>query len=88
MTNKDIPEPPAHANAETRLVQWLDQRTGIDSLLHEALDEPIPGGASWAYIFGSGLVVPFCFAGHHRRFSWPCTTCHRRTMRTPLCLTS
>src|ERR1700685_4158472 len=35
---------------------WLDRRTGVNSLLHEALDEPIPGGARWAYIFGSGLL--------------------------------
>ena len=59
MTNKDIPEPPAHTNAAARFVQWLDQRMGIDSLLHEALDEPIPGGASWAYVFGSGLLFLF-----------------------------
>jgi len=59
MTNKGIPEPPAHSNAGARLVQWLDQRMGIDALLHEALDEPIPGGASWAYVFGSGLLFLF-----------------------------
>jgi ubiquinol-cytochrome c reductase cytochrome b subunit len=59
MTNQTTPEPPAHPNAGARLVTWLDQRTGIDSLLHETLDEPIPGGASWAYIFGSGLLFLF-----------------------------
>ena len=30
-----------------------------DSLLHESLDEPIPGGAKWVYIFGSGLLFLF-----------------------------
>jgi ubiquinol-cytochrome c reductase cytochrome b subunit len=40
-------------------IKWLDRRTGIRSLLHEALDEPIPGGARWAYIFGSGLLYLF-----------------------------
>jgi ubiquinol-cytochrome c reductase cytochrome b subunit len=40
-------------------MKWLDQRTGVQSLLHEALDEPIPGGARWAYIFGSGLLYLF-----------------------------
>ncbi len=40
-------------------MQWLDQRTGIHSILHHALDEPIPGGAKWAYIFGSGLLFLF-----------------------------
>jgi ubiquinol-cytochrome c reductase cytochrome b subunit len=59
MTNRTVPEQPAHSNRGTRLVQWLDQRTGIDSLLHESLDEPIPGGAKWAYIFGSGLLFLF-----------------------------
>ncbi len=27
--------------------------------MHEALDEPIPGGARWAYVFGSGLLYLF-----------------------------
>jgi ubiquinol-cytochrome c reductase cytochrome b subunit len=39
--------------------EWLDQRTGIDSILHTLLDEPIPGGARYAYIFGSGLLFVF-----------------------------
>jgi ubiquinol-cytochrome c reductase cytochrome b subunit len=59
MINQTAPEHPVHSNLGTRLVQWLDQRTGIDSLLHESLDEPIPGGAKWAYIFGSGLLFLF-----------------------------
>ena len=38
---------------------WIDRRTGIDTLLRSALDEPIPGGARFAYIFGSGLLFLF-----------------------------
>ncbi|MGB8801544.1 MAG: cytochrome b N-terminal domain-containing protein [Candidatus Acidiferrales bacterium] len=38
---------------------WLNRRTGLDSLLRSALDEPIPGGARLAYIFGSGLLFIF-----------------------------
>lgn len=38
---------------------WLDSRTGLHSLLHHALDEPIPGGAKIAYVFGSGLLFLF-----------------------------
>ncbi len=38
---------------------WLNRRTGIDDLLRGALDEPIPGGARFAYIFGSGLLFIF-----------------------------
>jgi hypothetical protein len=71
MINKTASEQPVRSNLGTRLVHWLDQRTGIDSLLHESLDEPIPGGAKWAYIFGSGLLFLF----------------RRRTTRIPLCRT-
>jgi ubiquinol-cytochrome c reductase cytochrome b subunit len=39
--------------------QWLDRRTGLDSILNHALDEPIPGGAKIAYVFGSGLLFLF-----------------------------
>src|SRR5213076_202682 len=39
--------------------RWLERRTGLDSLLDHALDEPIPGGAKIAYVFGSGLLFLF-----------------------------
>ncbi len=45
-----------HELQNTRFMRWLDQRTGIWHMTHEALDEPIPGGARWAYVFGSGLL--------------------------------
>ena len=38
---------------------WLNRRTGIDDVLKTALYEPIPGGARFAYIFGSGLLFIF-----------------------------
>ena len=38
---------------------WLNRRTGLDNLLRSALDEPIPGGARFAYIFGSALLFIF-----------------------------
>lgn len=38
---------------------WLNRRTGLDTLLSSTLDEPIPGGARLAYIFGSGLLFIF-----------------------------
>ena len=43
----------------TGLRGWLNRRTGLDALLRSALDEPIPGGARLAYIFGSGLLFIF-----------------------------
>ncbi|MEP6643553.1 MAG: cytochrome b N-terminal domain-containing protein [Acidobacteriaceae bacterium] len=42
-----------------RLVRWNEQRTGLNSLLRYALDEPIPGGAKLAYVFGSALLFLF-----------------------------
>ena len=44
---------------ESGLWEWLNRRTGLDDLLRSALDEPIPGGARFAYIFGSGLLFIF-----------------------------
>src|SRR5580693_6499117 len=44
---------------EPGLWRWLNHRTGLDDLLRGALYEPIPGGARYAYIFGSGLLFVF-----------------------------
>lgn len=52
----DPTNPPGPLN---RLFHWMDHRTGLDTLLRMALDEPIPGGARWAYVFGSGLLFLF-----------------------------
>ncbi|MFB3916135.1 MAG: cytochrome b N-terminal domain-containing protein [Terriglobales bacterium] len=54
-----IPPPNVPLTRGERLLHWFDRRTGIRGLLHDALDEPIPGGASWAYVFGSGLLFLF-----------------------------
>ena len=42
-----------------RLWKWIDQRTGADQILRRSLDEPIPGGARFAYVFGSALLYIF-----------------------------
>lgn len=42
-----------------RLADWFDDRTGYRDLVREALDEPIPGGARWRYVWGSTLVFAF-----------------------------
>ena len=42
-----------------QLADWLDHRSGFRDLMKEALDEPIPGGARWRYVFGSALSVIF-----------------------------
>ena len=39
-----------------RVLDWLDERSGYRQLLQQALNEEIPGGASFAYVFGSVLT--------------------------------
>jgi len=43
----------------TRLDDWLDERIGHREILKHALDEPVIGGARWAYVFGSALTAVF-----------------------------
>jgi ubiquinol-cytochrome c reductase cytochrome b subunit len=42
-----------------QLADWLDDRSGYRALLRVALEEPIPGGVRWRYVFGSALAVTF-----------------------------
>ena len=39
--------------------RWLDDRLKLKPLEHTLLDEPIPGGASWIYVFGSATLFLF-----------------------------
>ena len=50
---------PKNGNLPSRMLRWLDKRTGVQKLMKESLDEPIPGGARLAYVFGSGLLFIF-----------------------------
>ena len=47
------------AQGEKGVWGWLNRRTGLDNLLRTALYEPVPGGARFAYVFGSGLLFIF-----------------------------
>jgi ubiquinol-cytochrome c reductase cytochrome b subunit len=42
-----------------RVIDWLEDRTGLRTLVHDILYEPIPGGARWRYVWGSTLVFLF-----------------------------
>jgi len=46
----------AKSGLSDRLWKWIDQRTGVDRILRSSLDEPVPGGARFAYVFGSALL--------------------------------
>jgi ubiquinol-cytochrome c reductase cytochrome b subunit len=58
MPPTDSPDP-APRKSKTGFSAWVNARTDLDAILHAALDEPIPGGARLAYIFGSGLLFIF-----------------------------
>jgi ubiquinol-cytochrome c reductase cytochrome b subunit len=59
MDRESEPDNKSQPQSHGRFFNWLDRRVGLRKILHEALDEPIPGGARWAYIFGSGLLFIF-----------------------------
>jgi len=42
-----------------RLYEWLDGRLHLKSVEKTLLEEPIPGGASWIYVFGSATLFLF-----------------------------
>jgi ubiquinol-cytochrome c reductase cytochrome b subunit len=42
-----------------RLLDWADDRTGYRQLAGDLLNEPVPGGARWRYVWGSTLVFTF-----------------------------
>ena len=43
----------------SKLGDWLDERTGHRAFVAHMLDEPVRGGARWAYVWGSALVLTF-----------------------------
>jgi quinol-cytochrome oxidoreductase complex cytochrome b subunit/mono/diheme cytochrome c family protein len=38
------------------LADWFDARAGYRALIQRALEEPIPGGARWKYVWGAALA--------------------------------
>jgi ubiquinol-cytochrome c reductase cytochrome b subunit len=43
----------------SRLYEWFDSRLNLKPVERTLLDEPIPGGASWIYVFGSATLFLF-----------------------------
>jgi len=41
------------------LYHWLDERIKLKPLQIKILEEPIPGGASWIFVFGSLTLLLF-----------------------------
>ncbi len=43
----------------SKLVRWINDRWPLSALIKLGLEEEIPGGASYAYIFGSSALIMF-----------------------------
>ena len=43
----------------SKIYNWLDSRLRLKPIEKTLLDEPIPGGASWNYVFGSATLFIF-----------------------------
>lgn len=43
----------------SKIYEWLDSRLKLKPIERTLLDEPIPGGASWTYVFGSATLFLF-----------------------------
>jgi len=43
----------------SKLVRWINDRWPLSALIKLGLEEDIPGGASYAYIFGSSALIMF-----------------------------
>lgn len=43
----------------SKVYDWLDRRLKLKPIERTLLDEPIPGGASWVYVFGSATLFLF-----------------------------
>ena len=59
MSEPSDQSPSTRQTPRRSLFRWFDRRTGLDAVMREALDEPIPGGARFAYVFGSALLFIF-----------------------------
>lgn len=51
-----LPAPQSPDPKRNPVLAWLDSRIGYTGIIKMLLDEPIPGGARWWYVFGSVLT--------------------------------
>lgn len=56
----------------TRLREWIEHRTGMGAVMHDALYETIPGGSRWRFVTGSMLVYCFITQAITGFFLWMC----------------
>ena len=45
----------------SKIVRWINERWPLTTIIRWSLDEEMPGGTSYAYIFGSCVLIVFLF---------------------------
>ncbi len=51
--------PDHQPSTSEKVFAFLDERLGLKEMQAKMLNEPIPGGSRWAYVFGSILLFIF-----------------------------
>ena len=59
MEQSSIPGPGSQSTAIEKVIAFIDERVGLKLMLDKMLNEPVPGGSRWAYVFGSVLLFLF-----------------------------
>ena len=56
---QQTPTSPAGLTALEKVIAFVDERVGLKTIQAKMLNEPVPGGSRWAYVFGSILLFIF-----------------------------
>jgi len=51
-----------------KIWRWIDDRFSLDAVIRWTLEEEMPGGTSYAYVFGEGVANRR--AGQDRQCPW------------------
>ena len=55
----DIPSAGTQTTVAEKIFAFVDERVGLKQLTAKMLNESVPGGSRWAYVFGSILLFIF-----------------------------
>ena len=55
----NTPSPSMQTTVLEKVIAFVDERIGLKLLAAKMLNESVPGGSRWAYVFGSILLFIF-----------------------------
>ena len=56
---QQTPSSSTELSALEKVIAFVDERVGLKTIQAKMLNEPVPGGSRWAYVFGSILLFIF-----------------------------